>query len=452
MRHLSTASEGAEAMSQELFRARLDALIDLSHPLAKLTRAMPWIEIEGAVSATLPPAPAGAGRPALPIRLMAGLLYLKHAYNLSDEATCERWLENCYWQYFTGEVYFQTRLPCDPSSFTRWRNRLGEAGLEELLSQTIEAAKTMRAVTTNELRRVIVDTTVQEKAIAHPTDSRLLEIARQKLVKLAQQEGITLRQSYEREGPKLRRRAGGYAHAKQFKRLKRVLRRQRTVLGRVIRDIERKIDTATVTTSLRTMLERAEQLRIQHRKAKNKLYALHAPEVECISKGKSRQPYEFGVKVGIAVTARGGLIVGARSFPGNPYDGDTLAEQLEQAGILSGEKPRTAIVDLGYRGRSLEGVEILHRGKPKRLTRRQWSWVKRRQAVEPVIGHLKDDCRLRRNRLKGALGDALHVLSCAAGYNLRWLLRWIALFWASILRLFTGIFGLPNRDIGMQAA
>jgi len=138
---------------------------------------MPWAEIDGAVSATLPPAPVGAGRAALPIRLMAGLLYLKHAYDLSDEATCERWLGNCYWQYFTGEVYFQTRLPCDPSSFTRWRSRLGEAGLEELLSQTIEAAKTMRAVTPNELRRVIVDTTVQEKAIAHPTDSRLLEIA-----------------------------------------------------------------------------------------------------------------------------------------------------------------------------------------------------------------------------------------------------------------------------------
>jgi IS5 family transposase len=452
MRHLSTASGGADALSQELFRARFDALIDLSHTLAKLTRAMVWTEIEGAVSATLPPAPAGAWRPALPIRFMAGLLYLKHAYNLSDEATCERWQENCDWQYFTGRVHFQTRLPCHPSSFTRWRNRLGEAGLEDLLAQTIEAAKTMRAVTTNELRRVIVDTTVQERSIAHPTDSRPLEIARQKLVKLAQQEGITRRQSYEREGPKLRRRAGGYAHAKQFKPLKRVLRRQRTVLGRVIRDIERKIDNATVTTSLRTMLERAEQLRTQHRKAKDKLYALHAPEVGCSSKGKSRRPYEFGVKVGIAIAARRGLIVGARSFPGNPYDGDTLAEQLEQAEILSGEKPRSAIVDLGYRGRAIDGVNILHRGKPKRLTRRQWSWVKCRQAAEPVIGHLKDDCRLRRNRLKGALGDALHVLGCAAGYNLRWLLRWIALFWVSVLQLFTGIFGLPNREIGMRPA
>jgi len=165
----------------------------------------------------------------------------------------------------------------------------------------------------------------------------------------------------------------------------------------VIRDTERKLEGQTPTTTLQTFLARAEQLRVQHRKAKDKLYALHAPEVECISKGKSRLPYEFGVKVCIAITARHGLIVGARSLPGKPYDGDTLAEQLEQAEILSGEKPRTAIVDLGHRGRATDGVNILHRRKPKRLTLRQWSWVKRRQAVEPVIGHLKDDCRLRHN-------------------------------------------------------
>jgi IS5 family transposase len=452
MRHRRTASEGSEAVSQELFRARLDALIDLSHPLAKLARVMPWEGIENAVSGVFPPAPAGAGRAALPIRLMAGLVYLKHAYNLSDEATGERWLENCYWQYFTGEVYFQTRLPCDPSSFTRWRQRLGEAGMEELLSQTIEAAKSMRAVTVKELSRVIIDSTVQEKAVAYPTDSRLLEIARRKLVKLALEEGLTLRQSYEREGPKLRRRAGGYAHAKQFKRLKRVLRRQRTVLGRVIRDMERKLEGHTTRTSIHTLIERAQRLRTQPVRGKDKLYALHAPEVECIGKGKARQPYEFGVKVGIAITAKRGLIVGARSFPGNPYDGDTLAEQLEQTEILTGHKPHTAIVDLGYRGRTVDGVEILHRGKPKRLTKRQGSWVKRRQAIEPVIGHLKDDCGLRRNRLKGSLGDALHVIACAAGYNLRWLLRWIALFWRSIYRLLAEFFASPTRDISMQVA
>jgi transposase, IS5 family len=152
-------------------------------------------------------------------------------------------------------------------------------------------------------------------------------------------------------------------------------------------------------------------------------------------KGKARQPYEFGVKVGLAITARKGLIVGARSFPGTPYDGDTLAEQLEQAEILTGQRPKVAIVDLGYRGREVDGVEILHRGKPKRLTRRQWAWVKRRQAIEPIIGHVKDDCGMRRCRLKGAQGDALHAIACAAGYNLRWLLRWIALFCAWLLAM-----------------
>jgi len=405
MRHQRTASEGSEAVSQELFRSRLDALIDLAHPLAKLSGVMPWEAIEKAVSGVFPPTPVGPGRPGLPIRLMAGLLYLKHAYNLSDEATCERWLENCYWQYFTGEVYFQTRLPCDPSSFTRWRQRLGEAGMEELLAQTIEAAKAMRAVTIKDLGRVIIDSTVHEKAIAYPTDSRLLVVARRKLVRLALEEGL-----------------------------------------------KRKLEGHMITTPIRTILELAHRLRHQSMKSNDKLYALHAPEVECIGKGKARQPHEFGVKVGIAITAKRGLIVGARSFPGNPYDGDTLAEQLEQTEILTGHKPHTAIVDLGYRGRHLEGVEILHRGKPKRLTRRQWSWVKRRQAIEPVIGHLKDDCRLRRNPLKGALGDALHVLACAAGYNLRWLLRWIALFCHSIYRLFTALVASLNPEIRMRAA
>ena len=380
MRHRSTAAEHDAVHAQELFRSRLDGQIDLRHPLAKLAQRMPWTELEDALSMTLPPAPVAGGRPALPVRLMAGLLYLKHAHDLSDEDTCARWLENPYWQFFTGEVFFQTALPCDPSSLVRWRQRLGEAGMEELLAQTIAAARSLQAITPRDLDRVIVDTTVQEKAVAYPTDSRLLEVGRKKLVMLAKRHGIALRQSYEREGPRLSRRAGGYAHAKQFKRMKRVLRRQRTLLGRVIRDIGRKLDGADAGAreSLQPWLQRAQRLYAQHRNDKGKLYALHAPEVECIGKGKSRQPYEFGVKVGLAITARKGLIVGARSFPGTPYDGDTLAEQLEQTEILTGTKPKVAIVDLGDRGREVDGVEILHRGKPKRLARRQWAGVKRR--------------------------------------------------------------------------
>ncbi|KKY05160.1 transposase, partial [Xanthomonas phaseoli pv. phaseoli] len=283
--------------------------------------------------------------------------------------------------------------------------------------------------------------TVQEKAIAHPTDSGLLEVARKKLVLLAKRHGIALRQSYARLGPALRRKAGRYAHARQFKRMRKVLRRQRTVLGRVLRDLQRKLArlAPSVHEGISVWLERAPRLLTQRPKDKQQLYALHAPEVECMSTCKARQPYEFGVKVGIAVSARQGLIVGARSFPGNPYDGDTLAEQLEQArGLLQDVNviPQVAIVDLGYRGRDVEGVQILHRGKANTLTRRQWRWIKRRQAVEPVIGHLKQDCRLNRCHLKGAQGDALHVLGCAAGYNLRWLLRWIAFLraWLQVVR------------------
>ena len=435
MRKRSVAADSGAAHADELFRSRLENQIDLRHPLAKLAGRMPWADLEDALTPTLPPDPERGGRPALPVRLMAGLLYLKHAYDLSDEEVCLRWLENPYWQFFTGEVVFQTMLPCNPSSLTRWRQRLGEAGMEELLAQTIAAARSMKAIDARELSRVIVDTTVQEKAIAHPTDSRLLEVARKKLVLLSRRNGLKLRQTYEREAPGLARKAGRHAHVRQFKRMRRVLRRQRTLLGRVIRDIGRQLPTLDTAAreQMQVWLERTERIYSQRPKDSNKLYALHAPEVECIGKGKARKPYEFGVKVGIAVTARKGLVVGARSFPGNPYDGDTLEEQLEQVGIVSGTRPTTAIVDLGYRGREIEGVNVLHRGKPKTLTRRQWAWVKRRQAVEPVIGHLKDDCRLRRCHLKGAQGDALHVIACAAGYNIRWLMRWIAFLWAWIL-------------------
>ncbi|QBG89965.1 IS5 family transposase [Xanthomonas oryzae] len=439
---MRTRRPAAEQLpADELFRSRLENQIDLRHPLVQLSHRLPWSALEQALSPWLPATTGTGGRPALPVRLIAGLLYLKHAYDLSDEAVCERWLENPYWQFFTGEVVFQTCVPCDPSSLTRWRQRLGEAGMEELLAHTINTAHTMKAVDARELSRVIVDTTVQEKAIAHPTDSRLLEVARKKLVLLAKRHGIALRQTYARQGPALRRKAGRYAHARQFKRMRKVLRRQRTLLGRVLRDLQRKLaqQEPSVRERIGVWLERAQRLLTQRPKDKQKLYALHAPEVECMSKGKASSPYEFGVKVGIAVSARKGLIVGARSFPGNPYDGDTLAEQLEQArGLLQDVDviPQVAIVDLGYRGRDVEGVQILHRGQAKTLTRRQWRWIKRRQAVEPVIGHLKQDCRLNRCHLKGAQGDALHVLGCAAGYNLRWLLRWIACLraWLQVVR------------------
>ncbi|WP_061128744.1 IS5 family transposase, partial [Caballeronia catudaia] len=370
-------------------------MIDLRHALAILANRMPWTSIEatltpiferrareGRISAEIDlfgtaPKLAGAGlsaagRPRLSIRLMVGLLYLKHAYNESDDSVCERWAQDVYFQFFCGEEYFQPRMPCDPTNLVRFRQALGEAGVEELLATTIAAAVQMKAARPAEFERVIVDTTVQQKAIAYPTDSRLLEVARGKLARLAQRAGLTLKQTYEREGKQLRRRAGGYAHAKQFKRLRRVLKRQRTILGRLLRDIERKLSNASTEqqASLRIWLERAWRICRQRAKDQHKLYALHAPEVECISKGKARQPYEFGVKVSLAITEKQGLIVGARSFAGNPYDGHTLAGQLEQTTILLQDlpgvsKPKTVLADLGFRGvdADIAPVQLIHRGK-----------------------------------------------------------------------------------------
>ena len=442
--------------TDDFFRSRLDQMIDLRHPLAVLASRMPWSQIEASLGPvfahrdrkgrlsegadmfgpTLAVAGAGisnAGRPRLPIRLMVALLYLKHAYNESDNSLVERWAQDVYFQFFSGQVYFEPRLPCDPAQISRFRRVLGEAGVEQLLKTTIEAAVDMGAVKKSEFERVIVDTTVQEKAIAHPTDSRLLELAREKVARLAKRAGIQLKQTHEREGKTLRRRAGGYAHAKQFKRLRTVLKRQRTILGRLLREVRRKMGglAKEARSKLETWVQRAERIYRQQPKDKNKLYALHAPEAECISKGKASQPYEFGVKVSLAVTHQHGLMVGARSFPGNPYDGHTLAAQIEQTNNLLqdiGVKPTTAIVDLGYRGvdKDLAPVEVIHRGKFKSLSPKQKIWLKRRQAIEPLIGHTKADHRMDRCWLKGAEGDALHAVLCAAGFNIRWLLRAIA--------------------------
>jgi IS5 family transposase len=440
----------------DFFRPRLVEMIDLRHPLAVLASRLPWAHIESTLAPyfarrvragrvlehddlfgpSLQVASAGvaaAGRPRLPIRLMASLLYLKHAYELSDEELVERWAENVVWQFFSGMTFYEPRLPCDATQIGRFRTAVGEAGVEELLKATIDTAVATKAVKPAEFERVIVDTTVQEKAVAHPVDSRLLEIARHKVVAAARRAGIALKQTFVKEGRSLRRKAGGYAHARQFKRLKKIVKRQRTVLGIVLREVRRKIEqaldrSAPALESLRELMGRAERIRIQQRHDKKKLYALHAPEVECIGKGKARKAYEFGVKVSVAVTHQQGLVVGARSFPGNPYDGHTLAEQLEQVKILTentGGTPRQAVVDLGFRGvdAANPGIEIIHRGRFRTLTDLQRRWLRRRQAVEPVIGHLKSDHGLDRCWLKGQTGDALHAVLCAAGFNIRWLLR-----------------------------
>jgi IS5 family transposase len=425
-----------EPNDHDLFRTELVNLIDQRHELVRLAELIEWRAFSEQWSAQFT---STTGRPALPTRLMAALLYLKHAYALSDEEVVQRWVENPYWQHFSGEKYFRHELPCDPSSLVRWRQRIGEAGCEWLLAHSIEAAKKAGVVKRASFETVVLDTTVQPKAIAHPTDSRLLNRAREQLVQAAQDAGIELRQSYARVGRTAERQAGRYAHAKQYKRMQRELKRLRTWLGRVIRDVQRK--GGEIADTLKAKLEIAQRLYEQRRDSKHKLYALHAPEVECLAKGKARTPYEFGVKVSVAVTAKEGLVVGMRSMPGSPYDGHTVDSQLEQVSILSGHVPKIALADRGYRGvEAPQGTRLLI-SHTRRLPKRLKKLLKRRQVIEPMIGHMKTDGLLGKNWLKGELGDAMHAVLCGAGHNLRLILAHLRVF---LLALFAWLLLLDH--------
>ena len=415
----------------DLFRTELFNLIDQRHELVKLAELIDWQAFADKWS---PQFTSTTGRPALPTRLMAALLYLKHVYALSDEDVVERWCENPYWQHFSGEQYFRHELPCDPSSLVRWRQRIGEEGCEWLLAQTIEAASGAGVIKRRSLDTVVLDTTVQPKAIAHPTDSKLLNRAREQLVSAAQDAGIALRQSYARVGKAAEHQAGRYAHAKQYRRMQREIRKLRTWLGRVIRDVQRK--GGELGQALQHKIDIAQRLYAQKRDSKNKLYALHAPEVECIAKGKARTPYEFGVKVSVAVTAGEGLVVGMRSMPGNPYDGHTVDSQLEQVGILSGHMPKIVLADRGYRGVEPPTGTRLLISHTRRLPAKLKKLLKRRQVVEPMIGHMKADGLLDRNWLKGEQGDALHALLCGAGHNLRMILRHLRVLYCAFVAWF----------------
>lgn len=418
----------------ELFGAHLSELLNPAHPLYVLAERIDWSAFDAAIDACYADE---FGRPGVNTRLMVGLLYLKHAFNESDESVVARWVENPYWQFFCGFCYMRHELPIDPSSLSRWRKRVGVERLEKLLEMTINTALAMQAVRPQELQKVNVDTTVQEKAIAFPTDARLYHKMRLALVRRAASLGITLRQNYRFKGKKLLAQQGRYAHARQMKRAAKMTRQLKTILGRVLRDIERKahkLQGQIADEPLRELFVLAERLLAQTRISKNKLYSVHAPEVECLAKGKAHKRYEFGCKVSVATTSKSNWIVGTHALHGNPYDGHTLGGAIGQIERLTGHTPDDVMVDQGYRGHGYEGSAIVHvvRSIPKRATRALRRMLKRRAAIEPTIGHLKSDNRLNRNYLTGQEGDKINAVLAAAGYNLRKLLRWVVfapIFW-----------------------
>ncbi len=404
----------------DMFRNRLENILNRNHELYRLAALIDWALLEQEFGALY----SENGRPGIPIRMMAGLSYLSHAFNTSDEETVRRWLENPYHQYFCGEEYFCHELPIDPSSLSRWRGRIGEQGSELILQVTVQAGLASGAIKASSLERISIDTTVQEKAITFPTDARLFNRSRERLVRLANKHGVPLRQNYNRLGPRALMWVGRYFHARQARRARREIRRLKIFLGRVYRDTVRKIEgKAELQAVFSSELGLADRLLTQQRQDKNKLYSLHAPEVECIGKGKAHKKYEFGVKVSVAVSNRDNFVVGMLAEPGNPYDGHTLARAIGQVERITGRAIERSFVDRGYRGHGLKIPQVLMSGSKRGLTPQMKKELKRRSAIEPVIGHMKTDGKLGRNYLLGVLGDKINALLCGAGHNIRIILR-----------------------------
>jgi transposase, IS5 family len=422
--------------SGDLFRARLDQIIDMKHELVRLGGQIDWSWIDGEVA----PLYSDQGRPGIETRFVIGLMLLKHIFGLSDEGVCERWVYDPYFQYFTGQEFFQHVFPHERSDLSHWRKRLGDK-LELLLAESLRVAHQAGALRTQDLARVTVDTTVQPKNVTFPTDAKLLHAAIKGLNRMARKHGVQLRQSYLRLAKRAAMMAGRYAHAKQFNRHHREVRFLRTRLGRLIRDIRRKIeDKAELRAAFAAPLSRASQIRSQRQRQRGwKLYSFHAPEVECIGKGKASAPYEFGVKVSIVTTnarAPGGqFVLHAKALPGNPYDGHTLADVIAQTQTLTGRQIERIYVDKGYRGHDVPNPRRVFISGQKRgvfgLIKRE---LRRRSAIEPIIGHLKAEGHLGRCYLKGHRGDAANAILSAVGFNLRLVLRWLRILLSLILK------------------
>ena len=415
--------------------------LDPKAPLLILAKRLPWEMFEREFS----PLYAEVGRPAKPIRLMVGLLLLKQIENLSDERVVEAWVQNPYYQVFCGMEIFQWEFPCAASELVHFRKRIGEAGMEKIFQASV-ALFGEKALEDD----VVVDTTVQEKDITFPTDTKLRVKAMERCWKIAEEEGLVLRRSYRRELKHVRRiiRFNKGKKNEDKKKVAAAIRRVKTMANALLRDIERKLP-APALAAREDELALCRQVINQERQDKNKIYSLHEPEVCCIAKGKEHKKYEFGAKAAIAMTKTNCIIVGAKSFSRNEYDGDTLKSILPQVQEIRDKAAQRALCDRGFRGRKRVGtttVVLPESPSPKatesakRKARKDFG---RRSAIEPVIGHLKSDFRLARNYLKGAIGDAINLLMAAAAFNC---VKWMKAVAESLFFVLIALCAFRRRD------
>jgi IS5 family transposase len=399
---------------------------------------MPWGSFEEAFAEHY----STEGRPAKPIRLMVGLLLLKQMNNESDESVVERWKENPYWQQFCGMVDFQWDLPCDPSDLVYFRQRIGETGVALILAVSAQ----MHGQRAQEAE-IVVDSTVQEKNITYPTDTKQYRKILARCWKLADTQGVSLRRRYRKEVRLCLMAQRWRKDPRQRKAARKGQRRLRTIAGTLLRELERKL-SPEMRENQKEAFALYRRVLSQKRQDSEKIYSLHEPHVYCIAKGKEHKKYEFGTKASLAMTKTHGVIVAAVAHETNQYDGHTLPEVLDQAEAITDCRAKVAIVDRGYRGRKMVGeTEILVPGKPpvgqsRSQNAKMRARFRRRAAIEPVISHLKYDFRLLRCFLKGFEGDQINLMLAAAAWNLRKWMRDASSFWLNILRMVLGSFTL----------
>ena len=394
------------------FYSTFEEQLSHQHPLYILAGKIDWKVFEEAFGKLY----SSEGRPAKPIRLMVSLLMLKHIRNLSDESVVEQWMENNYYQYFSGEKCYACGFPCEASELVHFRNRIGESGVELIFRESIRVNGR-----DGKEDEGIVDTTVQEKNITFPTDDKLHRKIINKCVSIAEDEGIELRQSYRCTMKKLAQEQRFRRHPKNYRRARKADRRVKTIAGRLVRELDRKLPAGLHQTNL-TLFKKVLK---QKRDDSNKIYSLHEPHVNCISKGKEHKKYEFGSKVSIITTKRTGVIIGALNIPKNEYDAHTVDPAFEQQQRLTGIILKRAFMDRGYRGiarvrgTKIEIPKVFNKSINGYQQQQLKQGFKRRAAIEPKIGHLKEDHRLGRNYYKGIKGDNINVMLAAAGMNFK---------------------------------
>lgn len=407
-----------DQQQRNLFLPILKDIVNPNHELVILAHRIDWQDLENEFSDLY----SHTGQPGMPIRIMVGLLLLKRIYNLGDETVMDQWLQNPYYQYFCGESVFQWKYPCDPSDLVHFRKRIGKEGVEKIFQLSIGLRK-------DEIRTrdVMVDSTAQEKNITYPTDAKLLIKVIKQCNKIAKREKITQRQSYKRTIKKLMLAQRFAHHPKRKKKATAALRKLKTIAGRLVRELERKLSEELLDTYAQK-LELFNRVINQLRHDKNKIYSLHEPGVACIAKGKAHKKFEFGSKVSFGVVPGANIIVGIQTFHGNPNDSITLEPTLEHIEKTCGKKFKNVILDRGYKVKSqVNGFTVITPKSPnskqpycKSTMRKK---CRKRAAIEPIIGHVKQYCRMQRNYLKGNIGDEINALLAAAGFNLKGLLN-----------------------------